>query len=389
MKAALAAVAVALGLSGPVAAQGQSAPPMKVGVVEMKRQQIPRVVSLPGRAVAYQEVDLRPRIGGVIQEILYTPGQDLKVGDPLFRIDDAAYRAQVAADQAEVSTAEAELQVAQSTYERVEQLAGRGFTVAEAEAATGKLAGAKAALEGAKAALEFSQTQLSWTTITSPIEGSADVATVSVGDLVTAGQSDALTTITRLDPIDVDMLEASARMLQLRQQIEDGTLSVNAELNAKLTLENGQIYRGVGQFVTPGNAVSTSTGTLTLRFRFDNPDRLILPGMFMRGDITMGTMNAYLVPQRAATRNNAGKLVTYFVGQDGMARQVLLSDIGSYQNNWIVLADVEDGAQLIVDGQKSLRPGLPVTPVPVRIGPDGLVRDAAEGGQDAAQPAGD
>ncbi|WP_428926254.1 efflux RND transporter periplasmic adaptor subunit [Marinibacterium sp. SX1] len=353
----------------------QEAPPMQVGTITLERQAVPRIVTLPGRAVAYQQVDIRPRVGGVVEEILYTPGADLSVGDPLFRIDDASYRASVAAAQSDLATAQANLPVAQSAKDRAEQLAGRGYTEAEVDSARASLAEAQATLDAAQAALDYAQTELSWTTITSPIEGVAEVASVSVGDLVTSGQSDALTTVTRLDPIEVEMLEASARMLELRQEIASGTLEQNPELEARLLLETGAVYEGTGRLVSPGNTVSTTTGTFTVRFRFDNPDRMILPGMFLRGEITVGTINAFLVPQRAAERSNSGALTVYVVGADGTSEQVTLNEMGAYENAWIVPSGLDDGAQLIVDGLKSMQPGLPVSPVAVEIDENGLTQD--------------
>jgi membrane fusion protein (multidrug efflux system) len=161
---------------------------IEVGVVEMTLQEVPHVVTSPGRAVAFQNVEIRPRVGGVIEEILYTPGQTLEVGDPLFRIDDASNVAAVATARANLATAKANLPVMQAAYERAEQLSGGGFTEAEVEAAQAALAEAKATLESTKAALDYAQIELSWTTLKSLIAGRADVAAVSVGDLVTAGR---------------------------------------------------------------------------------------------------------------------------------------------------------------------------------------------------------
>ena len=355
----------------------QDAPPMQVGTITLDRQSVPRVVTLPGRAVAWQEVDVRPRVGGVIEEILYTPGADLSVGDPLFRIDDAAYRANVAQAEADLATAEANLPVAEAALKRAEQLAGRGYTEAEVDNARATRAEAQANLDAARAALDYARTELSWTTITSPIKGVADVAPVSVGDLVTVGQADALTRVTRLDPIDVEMLEASARMLELRAQIANGTLEQNPDLEARLMLENGAVYEGTGRMVSPGTGVSTSTGTFTVRFRFANPDRIILPGMFLRGEITVGTMQAFLVPQRAAQRNNSGALTALVADADGTARNVILQEEGTHENAWIVTSGLENGDRLIVDGLKSLRAGQPVAPVAVTIDADGITRDLA------------
>ncbi|WP_424933396.1 efflux RND transporter periplasmic adaptor subunit [Amaricoccus macauensis] len=364
------------------AANAQGAPgagPVEVGFVEASLQEVPRTVTLPGRAVAFQEVELRPRVGGVIEEILYTPGQLLEVGDPLFRIDDSSYVAAEASARADLATAEANLPVAQSAYDRAEQLAGRGYTEAEVESARATLAEAEATLDSARAALDYAQTELSWTTITSPISGRADVPTVSVGDLVTAGQSDELTTIVRSDPIYVDMMEASARILSIRKGIREGTLQQNDSIKASLQLENGDVYRGTGALVTPGNFVSTTTGTVTVRFEFDNPHHVVIPGMFLRGEVTIGTAQAYLVPQRAATRGNSGELTVFVVGEDGTAEQRTLQDQGSYQNSWIVQDGLAEGDKIIVDGLSSLRPGQEVTPVAATIDDNGIVRDIAAG----------
>lgn len=361
-------------------AEAQGAPasgPIDVGTVTMSVQEVPRVVTLPGRAVAYQDVSVRPRVGGVIEEILYTPGQSLAVGAPLFRIDDASYVAAEATARANVATAEANLPVLQAAYDRAEQLSGRGFTEAEVEAARASLTEGKATLESTKAALAYAQTELSWATLKSPIAGRADVSAVSVGDLVIAAQSDALTTIVRSDPIYVDMVEASARMLSIRKGVDEGSLKPTDALQATLMLENGDVYRGTGQMVTPGNFVSTTTGTVTVRFQFDNPHQVIIPGMFVRGEIVLGTMQAYLVPQRAATRANSGKLTAYIVGADGTAQQVTLIDEGSYQNSWIVRDGLKDGDQLIVDGLSSVKAGQVVTAVAATIDEDGISRDAA------------
>lgn len=355
---------------------GMDLGPLEVGVIELTLQEVPRVVTSPGHAVAFQEVEVRPRVGGVIEEVLYTPDQLLEVGDPLFRIDDSSYVAAEATARANVATAEANLSVMQSAYDRAEQLAGRGYSEAEVEAARASLAEAEATLDAAQAALDYAQIELSWTTLKSPIAGRADVATVSVGDLVTAGQADALTTIVQADPIYVDMMEASARILSVRKGIAEGALKQNDALEATLTLENEEVFRGIGQLVTAGNSVSTTTGTVTLRFKFDNPEHVVIPGMFVRGDVVIGAMQAYLVPQLAATRGNSGKLTAYIVGEDGTAQQVTLEDDGSYENAWIVREGLSDGDQLIVDGLSALRPGQAVKPVAAIIDEDGVARDA-------------
>ncbi len=362
---------------------------MKVGVIEMHRQPAPRIVTLPGRAVAYEQVKIRPRVDGVIEKILYEPGRPLKVGDPLFKLDDASYAAEVASNEAALAAAEAALPVAQAAYDRALNLKDTGYTQAEVEQAKSTLASAHATLDAAKAALEFSRIQLSWTTILSPIDGLADVASVSVGDLVASAQTDALTTVTRLDPIDVDIIETSARILSVRRLIDEGALTLNDRLDARLTLENGEVYEGSGRLVAPGNSVSTTTGTVTMRFRFQNPDRRILPGMFVRGELEIGDIQAFLVPQRAAARDKSGRLTAFVAGEDGKAAQAELTELGDYRNSWIVTGGLDEGARLIVDGLKTLRAGMAVEPVETTLDAEGLAPDPAPGGAQASAPAQD
>ncbi|MFT3687844.1 efflux RND transporter periplasmic adaptor subunit [Paenirhodobacter sp.] len=357
-----------------VPAAAQQAAPVEVGVMTMARQEVPQGFDLPGRAVAFEQVAIRPRVGGVVTKILYTPGTEVQAGDPLFELDDAAYRAAVESARATLSTAEANLPVKQAAYDRAKRLVNQGSTRVDVETAEYELQAAKAALNAAAAALDYARTQLSWTTITSPIRGIPEVQAVSVGDLVTAGQAGAMTTVTRLDPIYVDMLEPSTRLLEIRRRIEDGTMTPNQSVDATLVLEDGEVYKGTGALVTPSAVVSTTTGTVSVRFRFENPDRKILPGMFVRGFVTLGTMQAHLVPQRAAVRAATGAL-TAFVIADGKSKSVTLTTSGSYRNNWIVTGGLSDGDQVILDGLKSMSPGKAVKGVPAKVDATGLVQD--------------
>lgn len=358
--------------------QAGTAQAKKVGVVTLERQSVPRIFDLPGRAVAYEQVEVRPRVGGVVTKIVYIPGEVVDVGDPLFELDDANYVADVASKSADLIKAEADLPVKQAAYDRALKLEGQGYTKAQVESAQFDLASARATLDAAKAALEYAKTQLSWTRISSPIQGFPEVWNVSVGDLVTSGQDNALTTVTRLDPIYVDMLETSARILEVRNMIDSGNLSVNKKkLRANLILENGETYTGNGSLVAPSATVSTSTGTVSMRFEFENTQRKIMPGMFLRGTIEIGRIKAFLVPQRAGERSATGDLTVYIVGEGSKAKRVTLEALGSYDNSWIVSDGLEEGQQLILDGLKNMASGTLVEPVPAEIDEDGLVKNSA------------
>lgn len=205
----------------------------------------------------------------------------------------------------------------------------------------------------------MAQAELDWITVTSPIDG---VAGVPVGDLVTAGQAEALATVTRLDPIEVDMYEPSARMLSVISDITEGRLQMNEKLRATLTLETGQTWEATGELLAPGFSVSTSTGAADTRFRFDNPRNLVLPGVFVRGQVELGTVRTFLVSQSATTRDRTGKLTAWVV-EDGKAMRSELINDGTRQHHWIVTNGLEESDLLEVDGLTDLSEGAEVATV--------------------------
>ncbi|UFM67000.1 efflux RND transporter periplasmic adaptor subunit (plasmid) [Paracoccus sp. MA] len=368
-------VLAALSVAGQAEAQQQPASgPKEVGVVAVKAESVPLVSTLPGRAVARDAVDIRPRVDGFVTEVLYNPGQPIKAGDPMFRIDPTTYEAAVEEARANLASARAAVPQAEAAYERARRLQGSGSTQAALEQAQATMEQAQAAATAAEAALKLAETQLSWTTIANPLDGLPSVAAVSPGDLVTSGQSDALATVTQLDPIDVDMYEPSARLQRIRDRIESGQIEMSQTLKAQLTLENGATYAATGEMVAPGYTVSTSTGAIDFRFRFDNPERRILPGMFVRGRIEIGRIQAILVPQMAATRSRDGTLSAW-VAEDGKAAKRVLTEEGVHQNSWIVSAGLQAGDALIVNGITGLAEGAEIAATPVEIDENGVVRD--------------
>lgn len=354
----------------------QQMPPKNVGVVEMQLQEVPRIVTLPGRAVAGEAAEIKPRVSGLVTEILYRAGTPLEAGAAMFRIDATTYESSVISAEADVASARSAAVQAAAAHERTSRLQGSGTTQAQAEAALSEKEQSEARLMGAEAALAIARAELGWTVITSPIDGMASVAAVSVGDLVSAGQADALATVTRLDPIDVDMYEPSARILGVFDDIQSGKLQLHDSLKATLTLENGQTYDAMGELLAPGFTVSASTGAVDNRFRFENPERRLLPGMFVRGQIEMGVTHAFLVSQSAATRDRTGKLTAWVV-EDGKVVQRILTDDGTWQHSWIVTEGLQEGDLLVADGLSGLVAGMEVATVPVEYDANGVVRDTA------------
>ncbi|TNC51225.1 efflux RND transporter periplasmic adaptor subunit [Rubellimicrobium rubrum] len=380
----LAAIALILALpSGLAQAQTPGGPPgaeeagpAEVGVIELLAEDVPYALTLPGRAVAFEEADVRPRVSGVIEEVAFQAGRPVKAGDLLFRIEDDTYATAVAAAEATVAGARSSVATAQATVERYRSLEGSAVTRADLETAEAALSQARASLASSEAALQAAQLDQERSEIRSPIDGIPDVAEVSVGELVTANQAEALTRVTRLDPIYVDVTESSARMLRIRERIDAGTLESGDALGMKLVLETGEMHEGEGTLVTPATAVSTTTGTVDFRVQFDNPDCRVLPGQFLRVEVTLGTSPGIIVPQRATSRAPDGSL-TAFVARDGVAYEVTLTTTGTYRNGWVVTEGAQPGDQLIVDGLNNLRDGAEVVPRPVEIDEQGVVRDVA------------
>ena len=360
--------------------------PTEVGVIALEVQEVPFTVTVPGRAVAFEQVDIRPRVSGIISEIVYQPGWDVAVGDILFRIEADTYTAEVASAEAEVARAEAAAANADATVARYEELEGTGVTTEQLESAKVSVLQAQAELSSARAALQVARLNLERTDIKSPIEGVAAIPSVSVGALVTENQSNALTTVTRINPIYVDVEESSQRIAEVRARIDAGSLNPGENLDIRLRLENGEEYASQGQMVSPGTSVSETTGTQAFRLRFDNPYRQILPGQFLRVDLSLGTMEAVLVPQGATSRASTGEL-TAFVVSEGKAEQRTLVEEGSYQNAWVVTDGVEAGEQLIVDGLGTIRNGADVSTVAVTISEDGVATAADGRSEEFERPA--
>lgn len=384
----LAATALPAGAQAPPGAgggRGAPAGPSPVGVMTLSMEAVPYTQTLPGRAVAFQDADIRPRVSGVVSAIPYEPGRPVKAGDVLFVVDDESFAASLQAADAALAQSEAAVSAAKAALNRAQSLKNVGATVASIETAQVALAQAEAGRSAARAQQKLAQIDLEQTRLRSPIDGVAGLPAVTVGAVVTANQATALARVQRLDPIYVDVQQSSAAMLRNRERFRDGSVLRGQPIDVRLTLETGEIYAGTGEMVTPPASVSTTTGTSQFRFRFDNPERLILPGQFLRVGVTLGETQALLVPQRATNRAADGTL-TAFVVREGKARQVTLTEAGTARNAWVVTQGVEPGEQVIVDGLRGLRDGAEVAPVAVTITPDGVVEEVAPPGGAASPP---
>lgn len=348
----------------------QAATKQQVSIVILHPQAVAITAELPGRTVASLVAEVRPQVGGIIQKRLFEEGGEVKQGDALYQIDPASYQASYDSAVANQQKVEAAVPSAQAKVERYRGLINQNaVSKQDLDDAVASLAQANADVAAAKAAVETARINLAYTTITAPISGRVDKSALTPGALVTASQETTLTTIRTLDPINVDVTQSSTNLLNLRQAIKDGRIKVSgSNVSVKLKLENETIYPLTGKLEFAESAVSETTGTYSVRAQFPNPDRLLLPGMYVRALVEEGIADdSFLLPQRAVSRNTKGEPTALFVnGENKIEERVLVvgQTVGS---NWLVNSGVADGDRVVVEGSQLVRIGQDVDTVEVII----------------------
>ena len=367
---------------------GGAAGPIEVGVVTLQPQAVPFSTELAGRVAASKVVEIRPQVGGIIKAIDFDAGATVKAGDVLYEIDDASYKAQVDVARATLEKDQAGVTSAQAKYDRYVKL-GANVSASDLEDARIALVQAQADAASGTASLQAAQINLGFTKVVAPISGLISESSVTQGALVTAAQTTALATVRLLDPVYVDLVDTSANLLKIRAQHEAGNLQGGPERGkpkVTLVLEDGSAYSETGELTLANVVVSESTGTFSLRATFANPHRILLPGMFVRASVDLGSdPHGFLVPQRAVTFNAAGE-PTVLVAKDGKAETRVLTTSGSRDNAWIVTGGIEAGDQVIVDGLQKVNAGSEVKPLEVTIDADGVIHQTIDGAAQA--PAG-
>ena len=340
------------------AAQG----PAPVGYVVASEQPVTLTTELPGRTTAFETSDVRPQVNGLITQRLFVEGDVVRQGQPLYRIDPAPYQAQVASARAALTRARAGIASSAALARRYGELVKiNAIARQEFENAQTSAAQAQADVAAQQAALRTAEIDLARTTIRAPITGRIGRSVFTTGALVSASQANALATIQRLDPIYVDIQEPSAELLKLRQQIMSGQLTRDGNARVKLTLEDGSEYGPQGTLRFADVTVDPTTGSQVIRALFPNPNGLLLPGMFVRASLVEGTRsNAFLVPQRAVSRDEKGQATVMVIGAGNKVEVRTLQTGRSIGDNWLVNSGLKAGDKIIVEGGMLLRPGMPV-----------------------------
>jgi membrane fusion protein, multidrug efflux system len=340
----------------------------EVSYITIQTQRLELSTELPGRVAASLTAEVRPQVGGIIQERLFTEGSDVRAGEVLYQIDPASYQATLDGAKAALAKTEANLEPVRLRAERYKELmSSDAVSGQDLDDATAAMKLAQAEIESAKAALETARINLAYTKVTAPISGRIGRSSVTNGALVTASQAMPLATIQQLDPVYADVTQSSTEMLRLRKALASGQLLSNKEREAKvtLTLDDGSAYPETGVLKFSEAFVDEGTGSVTLRTLFPNPKLTLLPGMFVRTMLQEGVREqAVLVPQRGVTRNQQGGAMVMTVGADDKVEPRVIKTERTVGENWLVDEGLKPGDRVILEGLQKARPGTPVKAVP-------------------------
>ena len=350
--------------------QQQAGGPPEAGFVTVQPQSFTLVNELPGRTSPYQIAEVRPQVTGIVQERLFEGGQQVEAGQPLYQLDDSLYKADVASARANLASAQATLKSTRLRAERFDKLLDmKAVSQQEYDEAQAALGETQAQVDAARAALQTARINLDYTTIKAPIDGRIGRSVVTPGALVTANQTEALATIRQLDPIYVDLTQSNQELRRLREALEAGRLQQVGEDKARVTLllEDGSEFDQPGTLQFSEFAVEESTGSVTLRALFPNPDNDLLPGMFVRARLPQGERDdAILVPQKGVARDPSGQATAMVIGEDNKVEQRQVTPERTVGNRWLISDGLQAGDRLIVEGLQKIRPGAPVKPVELK-----------------------
>jgi membrane fusion protein (multidrug efflux system) len=373
-------------------------PPSMVSVITVETAQVANVSELPGRVEAVRTAEVRSRVGGIVQKRYFNEGSEVRAGQSLYLVDPAPYQVAVESAKANVGQTEAALARAEANLALASTKVNRYKALVETNAiskqefddlqaaqklASADVAAARAAVETSRAALESAKLNLSYATLTAPISGRIGRTLITEGALVTANDPNALAVIQQLDPIYVTLTQSSVEMARLREiMAQSGHNGVKAKLT--LVTEDGRSYPQPGQLLFSEAVVDPQSSSVILRAQFPNPQRALLPGMYVRVRVEQGVRPGTItVPQQAVMRTIDGSIVMTVDAEGKVAPRPVKTD-GAYGQKWIVSSGLKAGDTVIVEGLQKVKPGAPVKALPWT--PPGASPSPAPAA-DAAQPA--
>ena len=339
--------------------------PANVGFVVVQQGSAPLQQELPGRVAAYQVSEVRPQVSGVVQKRLFREGAVVSQGQTLYQIDPSIYAAQQAQAAANLQSARASAVAARTRASRyaplakMEAISKQDYTDAVAQARQ-----ADAAVAQNSAALRAAQVNMRFTRVPAPITGRIGLSNVTEGALVTANQADPMVTITRLDPVYVDIQQSAADLLNLRQALAQGGATPTTA-QVRLKLPDGSLYGYTGVVEFSEVSVDQGTGSVTIRARFPNPQSILLPGMYVTAQFAQAVQtSAILVPQQAITRDPQGNATLFVVGPGNRAVQRTVQADRTIGTDWVITGGLAPGEKVITQGTANLKDGAQIKPVP-------------------------
>ncbi|MEG1601279.1 efflux RND transporter periplasmic adaptor subunit [Citrobacter sp.] len=336
-------------------------PQVTVHVVESAPLAV--TTELPGRTSSFRIAEVRPQVSGIVLKRNFTEGSDVEAGQSLYQIDPATYQANYDSAKGELAKSEAAAAIAHLTVKRYVPLVGTKYiSQQEYDQAIADARQADASVIAAKAAVESARINLAYTKVTSPISGRIGKSNVTEGALVTNGQATELATVQQLDPIYVDVTQSSNDFMRLKQSIAQGNLHKdNTSSSVELVMENGQTYPLKGTLQFSDVTVDESTGSITLRAVFPNPQHTLLPGMFVRARVDEGVQpNAILVPQQGVTRTPRGDATVMVVNDKSLVEARPVVAVQAIGDKWLISKGLQSGDKVIVSGLQKARPGVQV-----------------------------
>lgn len=344
---------------------GGERPAPEVGIVTLKAEPLTIKTELPGRTSAYRVAEVRPQVSGIILKRNYKEGSDVVAGTSLYQIDPAPFQAALDSAKAELAKAQANANLAGLTVKRYKPLLGTNYiSQQEYDQATSTYAQALAAVKAAEAAVETARINLNYTKVTAPISGRTGKSNVTEGALVASGQATELMRVQQLDPIYVDVTQSSEDFLRLRNEIEKGALQKEpGKAPVSLVINNGQEYAQKGALEFSDVTVDETTGSITMRAIFPNPNKELMPGMFVRAILEDGVkQDAILVPQQGLSRTPQGDSQVMVVGADNKVEVKKVTAAQAIGNKWLVTDGLQDGDRVVVIGLQKIKPGIVVVP---------------------------
>ncbi|WP_386679045.1 efflux RND transporter periplasmic adaptor subunit [Loktanella sp. R86503] len=356
------AALVLVGMSPPLAAQ-DGRPPAAVTVLTLQAEQVTLTTTLPGRVAASAMAEVRPQVAGIITERLFTEGAPVAEGDALYRIDPASYDAALAQADAAVAQAQAQLDAARKAAARADELQSRNVaSTATKDDADAARASAEANLQAAEAQRTVAQIERDRTTIRARLSGEIGLSETSAGALVTASQAAPLAVIRNIDPVYVNVTQSAADLLVWRRDQGAGQID-SFDPTVTLTLADGSAFDQTGSLTAAEPNVDEQTGVVLLRMEFANPDKLLLPGMYVQVEVPTSTLDdVFLVPQQAVSRDQKGQATVMTVDAENVVQAKVINVVTDQGANWVVDDGLVAGDRIIMAGLQKVAPGATVTP---------------------------